>query len=128
MVYKGKAFSLGPAGTSAWGQVAVAEILFTFVLCYVVLCVAVNPKTKSAEFYGLAIGSCVTVGGFAIGAISGGSLNPAVSFGIATSSLLNKGSIIPAFAYSLFELVGGVLAAGLMMVTHMDAEETQIPK
>ena len=33
---------------------------------------------------GLAIGSCVTVGGFAICSISGGSLNPAVSIGIAS--------------------------------------------
>merc|ERR1740127_320502 len=88
LIHKGKSFPLGPQPGYKWGQVAVAEIIFTFVLCYVVLCTAVSDKTKAPHMFGLAIGSCVTVGGFAIGSISGGSLNPAVSFGIAASNNL----------------------------------------
>merc|ERR1719352_127256 len=84
LIYQGHTFALGPQPGYKWGQVAIAEIIFTFLLCYVVLCCAVSAKTKSSEMFGLAIGSCVTVGGFAIGAISGGSLNPAVSIGITT--------------------------------------------
>merc|ERR1719291_535274 len=84
-IHKGESFGLGPVGNHGWQEVAIAEIVFTFVLCFVVLCAACDEKTKSKDFFGLAIGSCVTVGGFAIGGVSGGSLNPAVSFGIASS-------------------------------------------
>merc|ERR1719262_963969 len=69
-----------PKATFGWGPIAVAEIAFTFVLCFVVLCVC-STDTPLKEFYGLAIGSCVTVGGFAVGAVSGGALNPAVALG-----------------------------------------------
>ena len=78
-IYQGATFGLGPVGFSTWAGVSVAEIIYTFVLCFVVLCVAVSERTKASHLFGLAIGSCVTVGGFAIGGISGGSLNPAVS-------------------------------------------------
>ncbi|CAE7688726.1 nucI [Symbiodinium sp. CCMP2456] len=61
-------------------------MVFTFVLCYVVLATATIAKpgsqlTKQNFYFGLAIASCVTAGGFAAGALSGGELNPAVSTG-----------------------------------------------
>jgi len=118
LIYHGHTFPLGPQPGYAWGQVAVAEIIFTFVLCYVVLCTAVSETTKSPHMFGLAIGSCVTVGGFAIGSISGGSLNPAVSMGIASSQILNGGMLYKALIYSGFELIGAGLAAGVASVTH----------
>merc|ERR1719436_2334413 len=59
----------GPVKDHTWGQVGAAEAVFTFVLCLVVLCVACS-KSGNPEMFGLAIGSCVTVGGFAIGGIS----------------------------------------------------------
>merc|ERR1719329_738379 len=80
----GKTFPLGPGKGYDWMHAGVAEIFFTFLLCFVVLSVATIQQPLS-EYFGLAIGSCVTAGGYAIGAVSGGSLNPAVSFGIATS-------------------------------------------
>merc|ERR1719321_1241717 len=40
----GRAHAFGPVGDSKWGQVAVAEVVFTFVLCFVVLCVATVKK------------------------------------------------------------------------------------
>eukprot|EP00435_Cladocopium_sp_Y103_P012666 s1471_g3.t1 len=45
-VYQGAALGLGPAGKSTWMGASVAEIVFTFVLAYVVLCVAVSQTTK----------------------------------------------------------------------------------
>merc|ERR1711982_171778 len=88
----GKTFPLGPGKGHGWPQAALAEIFFTFLLAYVVLSVA-TVEMPLSEYFGLAIGSCVTAGGYAIGAISGGSLNPAVSFGIGVSgSLLAKGA------------------------------------
>merc|ERR1719181_1188618 len=103
-----KSFPLAPGAGHGAAHALVAEFVFTFVLCLVVLCVAVEKKTHSDNFFALAIGSCVTVGGFAIGAVSGGSLNPAVSFGIATSDLVNNGSrsLINAAMYSAIEFAG----------------------
>merc|ERR1740127_254627 len=91
LVYDRQSFPLGPGANYKWAQVCMAETAFTFLLCIVVLAVAVSTRTKSTEMFGLAIGSCVTVGGFAIGGLSGGSLNPAVSFGVATSHTLMNG-------------------------------------
>jgi aquaporin Z len=118
-IYGGKSFPLGPGVGYGLGQAGVAEVVYTMVLCLVVLGAAVIDKTKTEHFFPLAIGSCVTVGGNAIGAISGGSLNPAVSFGIASVS----GSLTNAVAYSLFEFIGAGVAAGIVMATHADAPE-----
>jgi len=122
-IHGGKSFPLGPGAGYGWVQVSVAEIVFTFVLCLVVLCAAVSSKTKTESMFGLAIGSCVTVGGFAIGSISGGSLNPAVSFGIASSQILNGGLFFKALIYSGLEFVGAAAAAGVVMVTHAGGED-----
>lgn len=119
-IYYGETFPLGPGNGHTMTQAATAEIVFTFVLCLVVLCTAVKEPTKNGTINGLAIGSCVTVGGFAIGGISGGSLNPAVSMGIATAHLLNGGSFTAAALYSLFEFVGAGAAAGVVMATHAE--------
>merc|ERR1719163_1757924 len=113
----GETFFLKPQPGFNWGHAAVAEIVFTFVLCYVVLCVA-TVKAPSKDMFGLAIASCVTAGGYAIGAVSGGSLNPAVSFGIATSNVLNGGKFYNCLIYSFVEFVGAGLAAGVFHVTH----------
>lgn len=115
LVWAGVSFPLGPGeGHSGTAAMAV-EFLFTFVLCYVVLCVAVSEDlSKNPEIFGLAIGSCVTIGGFAIGGISGGSLNPAVSFGIA----LSGGGLLKALLYIVAELAGGGAAALVYHLTH----------
>merc|ERR1712194_903364 len=118
VIRKGSTFPLGPGVGYGWAEVSVAEIMFTFVLCFTVLSVAVSKKTHAPTMFGLAIGACVTVGGNAFGAISGGSLNPAVSFGIATSHLHEGGSLVSCLLYTLFELVGAGLAAGVFKVTH----------
>merc|ERR1719321_1852699 len=73
-LYQWKTFALQPAEPFGWPEAAVAEIVFTFVLCFVVLSVA-TVDAPSEDMFGLAIGSCVTAGGYAIGAVSGGSLN-----------------------------------------------------
>jgi aquaporin Z len=126
-IHYGETFPLGPGAGYGWAQVAVAEIVFTFVLCLVVLTVAVSNKTHNGTMFGLAIGSCVTVGGFAIGSISGGSLNPAVSFGIAASQLLNGGLGYKALIYSALEFAGAAAAAGVVMTTHGKNSKAEEP-
>merc|ERR1719443_568949 len=111
----GRTFDLKPASAS-WPQALIAELLFTFVLCFVVLSVATTKQSLS-EFFGLAIGMCVVVGGFAIGKISGGSLNPAVSFGISSAHVMNGGSFWSCLIYSIIELFAGVAAVGAFIWT-----------
>jgi len=108
---------LGPVSGSSWGMCATAEIVFTFVLCYVVLTVATT-REASKDMFGLAIGSCVTVGGLAVGGISGGSLNPAVSFGLDTANSIFGGTWMNCLVYSGFELAGACIAALFFFATH----------
>ena len=56
-----------------------AEFLFTFGLCWVVLNVATSRDTSGNSFYGLAIGMTVLAGAFAVARISGGAFIPAVA-------------------------------------------------
>jgi aquaporin Z len=65
----------------------VVELLFTFALCYVVLNVATSKDHPDNSFYGLAIGFTVVAGAFAVGAISGGAFNPAVTLGAAVMGM-----------------------------------------
>jgi len=116
-MHHGATFALAPGAGFNFGHAAVAEIIFTFVLCYVVLCVA-SVKEPSKDMFGLAIASCVTAGGYAIGAVSGGSLNPAVSFGISSANIINEGKFYNCLIYSAYEFVGAGLAAGVFHATH----------
>jgi len=69
------------------GTALLAEFLFTFALCYVVLNVATAKGTAGNSFYGVAIGMTVMTGAFAVGGISGGAFNPAVAVGISVMGL-----------------------------------------
>jgi aquaporin Z len=71
-----------PLMLTGWKPAFVAEFLFTFALCWVVLNVATSKGTAGNSFYGLAIGMTVMVGAFAVGGVSGGAFNPAVATGI----------------------------------------------
>merc|ERR1719399_278459 len=120
IMHGGATFPLEPGKGFGWGHAALAEIIFTFVLCFVVLSVA-TVKAPSKDMFGLAIASCVTAGGYAIGAVSGGSLNPAVSVGISTSHILNGGLFYNCLIYTVFECIGALLAAAAFR--HVRPEE-----
>lgn len=88
----------------------VAEFLFTFALAYVVLNVATAKGTEGNSFYGLAIGSTVLVGAFAVGAISGGAFNPAVAITVALFKLVPTSQV---WIHLIADFAGGA-AAGLV--------------
>ncbi|MGH3764065.1 MAG: MIP/aquaporin family protein [Pseudonocardiaceae bacterium] len=90
----------------------VAELLFTFALCYVVLNVATSKDHPNNSFYGLAIGFTVVTGAIAVGAISGGVFNPAVAIGGAAIGLFAWATL---WAYLVAQIVAGV-AAGLVFL------------
>ena len=70
-----------------------AEFLFTFGLCWVVLNVATSRDTSGNSFYGLAIGMTVLAGAFAVARISGGAFNPAVAIGAGMMKLISFSSL-----------------------------------
>lgn len=105
-------FALFPAAESAAsidvGPAFLAEAVFTFILVFVVLNVATSKDTEGNSFYGLAIGSVVVVGAFAVGPVSGGGFNPAVALGLSVSGQFDWGNL---WLYILAPLVGGAIAA-----------------
>ena len=80
-VLSGKMFLPSPAsGIPMWHSI-LAEALFTFVLCSVILAVATSKKLEGNYIYGLAIGLTLAACAYAGGTISGGAFNPAVALG-----------------------------------------------
>lgn len=91
----------------AFTAAALAELFFTFALCYVVLNVATSKDQPNNAFFGLAIGFTVAAGAFAVGGISGGSFNPAVTLGGAVGGLFGWSTL---WVYFIVEFGAGVLA------------------
>ena len=89
-------------------QALLAEFLFTFALCYVVLNVATAKGTSGNSFYGLAIGFTVLAGAYAVGPISKGAFNPAVAVGI---TILGLSSIQDIWIFLVANFAGGAAAA-----------------
>ena len=98
-------------------RAVLAELLFTFALCYVVLNVATAKATEGNSYFGLAIGFTVVVGAFAVGGISGGAFNPAVAVGITVMGLSKLANI---WIFLVGNFAGGALAAVVFKVVHPD--------
>ena len=112
----GKVFNLAPGAGFGWWEAMLVEVLYTFMLCFVVLTVAATKATEGNQYYGLAIGFEIVAGGYAGGGVSGGAFNAAMAFGIDVPSAgLGFGW---SFAYLAYELIGAALAAGPYRVVH----------
>ena len=105
-----KAGAVTTPGTPEPGPALLAEFLFTFALCYVVLNVATARGTEGNSNYGLAIGFTVLVGAYAVGGVSGGAFNPAVAIGITAMGISALQSL---WIFLVANLAGGA-AAGLL--------------
>jgi len=100
-----------------------AEILFTFALAYVILNTATSKRNAGNSYYGLAIGFTVLASAYAIGAISGGVLNPAVAVGVTIMGLSAGANL---WVYLLANFAGGALAAVVYKVVNPE-EYRQAP-
>jgi aquaporin Z len=100
--------SLHPSGHTLTAT-GIVEFLFTFALCYVVLNVATSKDQVGNSFFGLAIGFTVVAGAFAVGGISGGAFNPAVSLGAAVGGMFAWSTL---WVYIVVQALAGI-AAGL---------------
>merc|ERR1719451_222262 len=84
-------FALGPGHGYTLTAAALVEVIFTAALVFVVLSVATTGQDDGNWYFGLAIGFTVMAAAFAIGPISGCSLNPAVAFGVQLSNFIHTG-------------------------------------
>jgi aquaporin Z len=98
-----------------------AEFLFTFALCTVVLNVATAKGTGGNSFYGLAIGFTVLAGAYAVGPISGGAFNPAVVVGLTSLGLLTATNI---WFYLIANFAAASAAAALFRYIDADGERS----
>ena len=102
------------SNTSDISSFFLAEILFTFLLVFVILNVALNKNLKGNQFYGLAIGLTVTAGAFSVGDISGAVFNPAVSFGPSFFSFIDPqvvGNDISSSDFFLYYLISAIIGS-----------------
>lgn len=91
-------------------KILLAEFLFTFILMWVILNVAIAHKNIGNGFYGIAIGAIVGAGAYAVGPISFAAFNPAITL------FLCIAGFIPWSAFPLYCLAQAIAAtaAGLL--------------
>ena len=94
------------------------ETAMTFTLVYIVLTTAATASNKIAPLAGLAIGLTLGFNVIFGGSISGGSLNPARSFGPA----LITGNLSYNWIYWIAPIIGGLIAAGLHRLLHEEQD------
>ena len=115
-LYPEQAAAVTPSSPEAL-RAMIAEFLFTFALVYVVLNVATAKGTAGNSFYGLAIGSTVMAGAFAVGGISGGAFNPAVAVGATVMGLSSLSNI---WMYLGAHLLAAVFAAMCFQISNTE--------
>ncbi len=92
----------------------ILEIVMTFTLVYVILTTAATKSNKIESLAGLAIGFTLGFNVIFGGSISGGSLNPARSFGPA----LITGDLAFNWIYWIAPVIGSFIAAGIHKLLH----------
>ncbi|EPY34755.1 aquaporin [Strigomonas culicis] len=129
MMLHGREFPVPSMGLSFAQMVRgfLAESVFTFLLCSVVLHVAIS-RQRNNNFYGFAISFAVLCGGLTCGSISGAAFNPAVAtplilvrcfFSFSKDSCTPMASL---WVYLLSEVLGAVLAS-IMYLALQNVEE-----
>ncbi|RWW82851.1 hypothetical protein BHE74_00008663 [Ensete ventricosum] len=101
------------------------EIIITFALVYTVYATAVDPKRGPVGTVApIAIGLIVGANILAAGPFSGGSMNPARSFGPAVAS----GDYADLWVYWVGPLIGGGLAGLVYTYAYMWTDHTPLPQ
>jgi aquaporin Z len=94
----------------AVGPIIAVEFIFTFALAYVVLNVATARGVEGNSYYGTAIGLTVIAGAYAVGPISGGAFNPAVSIGSLVMGGIGAADIV---LYLIAQVLAGAAAGAV---------------
>jgi aquaporin Z len=121
MIYKftGIPLRVEPGEHVSWLKGVAGEMVYAFALAYVVLNTATAKETAGNAYFGLAIGSTLMIGAFAMGGISGGAFNPAVGLGPAAIELvLGRSPTSMWWIYAVGPLAGGAAAAFAFKAQH----------
>jgi len=112
--------TFGPAPQPGFneGQVFVAEMIWTFALVLVMLNSATTKSQSSNSFFGLAIGFTAMSGGWSIGNISGGALNPSLIAPIIIRAGIDGTSARFIWIYIIAPLLGGALSSAMFRMTN----------
>jgi MIP family channel proteins len=94
------------------------ETVMTFTLVYVVLTTTTSKNFKIAPLAGVAIGFTLGLNVIFGGSITGGSLNPARSFGPALMTM----NFAYHWLYWAAPIIGGIIAAGVYRGLHKDTD------
>lgn len=103
----------------------IAELLGTFILVFVgtstAIFTAVSPESNGGALaVALAFGFSVVAGAYAVGHISGGHFNPAVSWGMFLSERLSFKDFL---AYALAQILGGILGSATIWALFSSMQE-----
>ena len=96
----------------------ILETVMTFTLVYVVLAATTSKNFKIVPLAGVAVGFTLGFNVIFGGSITGGSLNPARSFGPA----LIAGNFDYHWLYWIAPIIGGIIAAGVYKGLHKDTD------
>jgi len=91
------------------GQAFAVEALITFVLVFVVVLAARDPRIPSANIAAVAVGFALAAAVFVGGTLTGGGVNPARALG----PMLVAGELADFWLYLLAPVVGGIAGAAL---------------
>lgn len=111
-------FNLGPGKGHGWLAAGMCEMIYTCMLSFVVLNVALATANKDNQYYGLAIGFVIVAGGYAVGTVSGAAFNPAVAIAVDVASV-NQGFGY-CLLYTAFQFVGAGIAAALFRLVRAE--------
>ena len=98
-------------------MILVAELIFTYLLVFVILNVATHPNLDGNSFYGFAIGLTVMAGAFCVGPLSGGVFNPAVSIGPSLVDIITENGVSQ---YFVWYYLTAPMAGSVMAVVHFN--------
>ncbi|HCR04603.1 MAG TPA: porin [Gemmatimonadetes bacterium] len=101
-------------------KVLAAEFIFTFALVFVVLNVATVRSVEGNSYFGLAIGATVMAGAYAVGPVSGGVFNPAVTIG---AVVLGTMDIANVWVYLVAQLLAGAAGATVFNLLDLGTEK-----
>lgn len=103
----------GPGSGHSVTSAFCAELIFTFLLVFVFLNVAVADAVQPNSYYGLAIGMVITAANFAAASISGAVFNPAMAAGLALREAFSQPACLSTlWLYILGPMLGCTLASG----------------
>merc|ERR1719191_192373 len=121
----GGAFIFAPLWQYTAGAALVCELLYSFVLIYVVLNVATIDVPT--QYSGLAVGFTVVAAAVAIGSVSGCSLNPAVSVGCLFVAAYRHGYSETHFwaLYTLTPFIAALIATAMFFLVRPSEAKRQ---